>query len=54
MQEINTFENMFCRGSKKNAGYARVSLEEAYRLTSTQGLVALQRVETKKQQQIVN
>ena len=53
MQEIDTFENMFCRGPKR-VGYARVSLEEAKRLTSSQGLLSLQKMETKKQQQLVN
>jgi hypothetical protein len=37
LSQIDIFEKKFCTGDKK-VGYPKVALEEAYRLSSAQGL----------------
>jgi len=52
LKEIDIFENQFCRGGKK-VGYARVNLQEAYKLTSADGLTAMQKMEARKKEPLV-
>lgn len=52
LKEITVFENLFCRGGKK-PGYARVNLQEAFRLTSANGLPILKKIEAKKRDSLI-
>jgi len=52
LNDLDLFENKFCKSGKR-VGYARVNLEEAYRLTSANGLAALQKIEAKKQEPLI-
>jgi len=48
MDEIASFEKKFCNGDKKKVGYPKVALEEAYRLSSAQGLLQAVELRNKK------